>query len=94
MARNATQAATDPQRPNLTVVRPRKADRRTEADDLRMELAAFHAERHQLGLELRYLGRLVYRAVLQERDDLAVEASGRLDHLSGRLIRQGGTHRD
>jgi hypothetical protein len=73
----------------MAIVSPRKPDRRTEADDLRMELVAFHAERHQLGLELRHLGRLVYRAVLHERDDLAIEASGRLDHLSGRLIRQG-----
>lgn len=89
MTRSATQQDSGPQRPDLTVVRDRKPDKRTEAEELRMELAAIHAERNQLGLELRYIGRLVYRAVLQQRDDLAIEASGRLDHLSGRLVRQG-----
>lgn len=90
MAHNAAQRDDDPQRANLSLVGERKADKRTEAEDLRMELAAFHHERHQLGLELRWLGHLIYRAVLLERDDLAVEASGRLDQLSGRLIRQNG----
>lgn len=77
-------------RPTNTRLAEQLTEAQIAAEDLRMELEAIHAERHQLGLELGWLSRLLHRAVLQERDDLALEASGRLDHISGRLIRQGG----
>lgn len=67
----------------------RRLDRRTEADDLRMEVRAFEHERSQLAAQLRYLHRLVMRSVLQQRDDLGVEAAGHLDYLASRLERQG-----
>lgn len=40
MALAATPPPTDQQRPSLTVLRGRKPDRRTEIDDLRMEITA------------------------------------------------------
>lgn len=71
------------------VMAARKSDVRTEAEELRMEVTALKTERHQLGLYLGWVSRVLYRAVLLERDDLGYEAAGRLDRLSGRLIRQG-----
>lgn len=88
MARNATQRDNEPQRANLSLVGDRKPDRRTELDDLRMELAALHAERHDLGQELAYWSRLLLKAVHLDRSDMTEHASGRLEYLSGRLVRQ------
>jgi len=68
----------------------RKADRRTETDDLLMEVRALMYERDDVARQLRWLSKLVMRSVLQQRDDLGVEAAGRLEHIASRLERQGG----
>lgn len=69
----------------------RKADRRTETEDLRIEIVALMYERDDVARQLRWLSRLVMRSVLQQRDDLGTEAAGRLDHIASRLERQGGS---
>lgn len=74
----------------MTVPITRKADRRTETEDLRVEVMALMYEREDVARQLRWLSRLVMRSVLQQRDDLGVEASGHLDHIASRLERQGG----
>jgi hypothetical protein len=56
-----------------------------------MEVRAYQYERTQLAKQLRWLSRLVMRSVLQQRDDLGVEAAGQLEHIASRLERQGGT---
>lgn len=58
--------------------------------DLRDELTAVEAERHDLGLRLGYISRILWRAVWTERLDLVSEIAGELDRVSGRLIARGG----
>lgn len=72
---------------SLTVV-PRTADRRTEVDNLRMEVDVLLDERGRFGQEIGWLSRLIVRGVLQGRNDLLMEVAGRLDHLAERLIVQ------
>lgn len=63
--------------------------RATELADLHDEIHALHQERSWLGKELARLSQMVLRSVLHQSDDIAMEASGRLDYLSGRLIARG-----
>lgn len=67
----------------------RQLDKRTEAADLRMEVDALRHEQSWLGKELARLSQMVLRSVLHQSDDLAMEASGRLDYLAGRLVARG-----
>ena len=69
----------------------RKADRRTETEDLRIEVLALLYERDDVARQVRWLSRLVMRSVLEQRDDYGTEAAGRLEYLASRLERQGGS---
>jgi hypothetical protein len=69
----------------------RRPDRRTEAEDLQMEVRSLEHDRRDVARQLRWLSRLVMKSVLLQRDDLAAEAAGHLDHIAARLERQGGT---
>jgi hypothetical protein len=67
----------------------RKPDRRTEVDDLHMELAALAVERSDLATELLALSRRIQLAIHAERPDVALHVAGRLDALAATLTRRG-----
>ncbi len=89
MGAYATPIAKAALRPSGTRTHDRRPDRRTEIEDLRMEVAALCQERSWLGTELARLSQLFLRSVLHQSDEMAMEASGRLDYLAGRLNARG-----
>lgn len=66
----------------------RRLDRRTEADDLRLEIFALHAERADVGTEIAALSRRVALAVQADRPDVALHVAGRLEALAASLTRR------
>lgn len=71
MASSAAPTLTGPQRGSLTLLRGRKPDRRTEAEELQMELRA-------AGQEMVAAGRRIEYALRAERDDIALHECARL----------------
>lgn len=61
-------------RGSVAVLRPRKADRRTEAEEAWMELVA-------AGQEMTAAGRRIEYAILCDRSDLALHVAARLQML-------------
>lgn len=63
--------------------------RATFVADLRDEVHAITAERHELGRELAGLSTIAYRAGLVEDPSLALYVAGRLDAIAKSIARRG-----
>lgn len=63
-----------PQRGSVVVLRPRKPDRRTEVEELQMEVRA-------AGQEMTAAGRRIEYAILADRPDVALHVAARLQVL-------------